>query len=70
MRSPARRTPDDQRFPKSAPNPIAAMALINYALGAEQMEIVTQETSYPGTNVNSDPKLDPLVAKYQATRRL
>ena len=43
MRSPARRTPDDQRFPKSAPNPIAAMALINYALGAEQMEIVTQE---------------------------
>ena len=39
------------------------MALINYALGAEQMEIVTQEASYPGTNVNSDPKLDPLVAK-------
>lgn len=59
---------DELVIPKSAPNPIAAMALINYALGAEQMEIVTQETSYPGTNVNSDPKLDPLVAKYQASQ--
>ena len=66
MRSPARRTPDDQRFPKSAPNPIAAMALINYALGAEQMEIVTQETYVAGASAE-DSLTRLIVRSYRST---
>jgi putative spermidine/putrescine transport system substrate-binding protein len=52
--------------PKSAPNPIAAMSLINFALGKTASEEGTQRTGYPGTNINAKPKLEPVVAEFQA----
>ncbi|GAA3522943.1 extracellular solute-binding protein [Aeromicrobium panaciterrae] len=52
--------------PKSAPNPVAAMSLINFALGEEASTKTTEGSGYPGTNVNSKPKVDKVTGEFQA----
>lgn len=55
---------DSLTVPKNAKNPKAAMALINYYLGAEQQAKLTELTSYSPINSDAKPKVDPATAEY------
>ncbi|MET1036171.1 MAG: polyamine ABC transporter substrate-binding protein [Arthrobacter sp.] len=50
--------------PTNAKNPKASMAFINYYLGKEQQEKLTELTSYAPINNNSKPELDQLAEEY------
>ncbi|WP_240629733.1 ABC transporter substrate-binding protein [Specibacter cremeus] len=58
---------DTLTVPKNAKNPKASMALINYYLGKEQQEKLTEETSYSPVNVEAKPKLDAVGKKFLIT---
>jgi len=53
--------------PVGAKNPEASMALINYYLGAQQQEKLTEMTSYAPINKDAEPKVDALTASYLVT---
>lgn len=53
--------------PKNVKNPDAAMAFLNYYLGAEQQARLTEATSYSPVNVNAEPKLDELGQSFLTT---
>ncbi|WP_158303076.1 extracellular solute-binding protein [Prauserella endophytica] len=53
--------------PKGARDPAAAMALINYWLGAEQGAEYAELTSYETGNRNADPDLDAFARDVQVT---
>lgn len=53
--------------PKKARSPKASMALINYYLGKEQQEKLTELTSYSPINRDARPRLDPLAQSYVTT---
>lgn len=53
---------------KGSPNKNAAMAFINYTLGAEQQAKMSELTSYSPVNVDSEPKLDPTAQEFNITR--
>ncbi|MGX6447110.1 ABC transporter substrate-binding protein [Patulibacter sp. S7RM1-6] len=53
--------------PKGARSPKASMALINYYLGREQQERLTELTSYSPINVDARPDLDPLAQSFVTT---
>ena len=53
--------------PKNAKNPDAAFAFINYYLGKEQQEKLTELTSYSPVNTEAEPKLDALGKEYLTT---
>jgi putative spermidine/putrescine transport system substrate-binding protein len=50
--------------PTNAKNPKASMAFINYYLGKEQQEKLTETTSYSPINTQSEPKIDDLAKQY------
>ena len=50
--------------PKGAANPDAAMAFINYYLGKEQQEKLTELTSYSPVHDEAEPALDELGQQY------
>ncbi|MEU5546543.1 ABC transporter substrate-binding protein [Streptomyces sioyaensis] len=54
--------------PKGTKNPKAAMALINYYLGAAQQAKLTKLTSYSPVNTDAKPKLDALGRNFLTTR--
>lgn len=53
--------------PKDVKNPDAAMAFLNYYLGAEQQAKLTELTSYSPVNVDAAPKLDELGNQFLTT---
>ncbi|GAA1824165.1 extracellular solute-binding protein [Planosporangium flavigriseum] len=53
--------------PKGAKNPKAAMAAINYYLGAEQQAKLTELTSYSPINTDAKPNQDDLARSYLTT---
>ncbi len=53
--------------PKGAKNPEAAMALINYYLGAESQAMVTEKTAYSPVHRDSKPQLSDLGKQYLIT---
>lgn len=53
---------------KNSPNTNAAMAFINYALGAKQQAKMSELTSYSPVNTDAKPKLSPEAAKFNTTR--
>ena len=53
--------------PKGAANPKASMAFLNYYLGKEQQEKLTQLTSYSPVNTEATPKLDALGQEFLTT---
>ncbi|SEF52015.1 putative spermidine/putrescine transport system substrate-binding protein [Thermomonospora echinospora] len=53
--------------PKGARNPKAAMALINYYLGAQQQAKLTELTSYSPIHTGAQPTLDPLGTAFLTT---
>lgn len=53
--------------PVNAKNPKASMALINYYLGKEQQEKLTQETSYSPVHVDAKPEVTELGKKFLIT---
>jgi putative spermidine/putrescine transport system substrate-binding protein len=57
----------DFYIPKGSPNVEAAHALINYAMGAEQQEGVTEIAVYSPTHQDGDPSLPDDMAPYVAT---
>lgn len=52
---------------KDSPNKNAAMAFINYSLGAEQQAKMAELTSYSPVNVDSEPKFDEMGKQFNAT---
>ncbi|MCW2882786.1 MAG: extracellular solute-binding protein [Sphaerisporangium sp.] len=54
--------------PKGTKNPKAAMALINYYLGAQQQAKLTELTSYSPVNTDAKPTLDDLGKSFLTTR--
>lgn len=54
--------------PKGSKNSVAAQALINYAIGDDLQARITEKTGYPAANLNKEPKLTPLVAKFQVNK--
>ncbi|SEM45045.1 ABC transporter substrate-binding protein [Nonomuraea pusilla] len=54
--------------PKGAKNPKAAMAMINYYLGAQQQAKLTELTSYSPVNTDAKPALDDLGTSFLTTR--
>ncbi|MBB3726891.1 ABC transporter substrate-binding protein [Nonomuraea dietziae] len=59
---------DSLAVPKNAKNPKAAMAMINYYLGAQQQAKLTELTSYSPINTDAKPKLDELGTSFLTTR--
>ncbi|HEX2316387.1 MAG TPA: ABC transporter substrate-binding protein [Thermomonospora sp.] len=55
--------------PKGARNPKAAMALINYYLGAQQQAKLTELTSYSPIHTGAKPKLDALGSAFLTTSK-
>ncbi|MGA5699921.1 extracellular solute-binding protein [Peterkaempfera bronchialis] len=55
---------DSLAVPKGARNPKAAMALINYYLGASEQAKLTELTSYSPVNSDAKPTLDPTATEY------
>ena len=55
---------DSLAVPKGAKNPKAAMALINYYLGAGQQAKLSELTSYSPVNSDAQPKVEPAAAEY------
>ena len=53
--------------PTNAKNPKASMALINYALGKEQQEKLTELTSYSPVHVDAQPSLNETGKKFLIT---
>jgi putative spermidine/putrescine transport system substrate-binding protein len=53
--------------PTNAKNPKASMALINYALGKEQQEKLTEETSYSPVHVDAQPAVNENGKKFLIT---
>lgn len=53
--------------PKGVRSPKASMALINYYLGREQQEKLTELTSYSPINTDARPKVDRLLQSYVTT---
>jgi putative spermidine/putrescine transport system substrate-binding protein len=58
---------DTIAVPKGAKNPKAAMALINFYLGAQQQAKLSELTSYSPINVDAKPALDDLAKAYLTT---
>ncbi|WP_327242983.1 ABC transporter substrate-binding protein [Streptomyces sp. NBC_01320] len=58
---------DSLAVPVGAKNPKAAMALINYYLGATQQTKLTELTSYSPINSDAKPRLDELASQYVTT---
>ncbi|GLW96114.1 ABC transporter substrate-binding protein [Microtetraspora sp. NBRC 16547] len=59
---------DTLGVPKNAKNPKAAMALINYYLGAQQQAKLTELTSYSPINTDAKPGLDELGTSFLTTQ--
>jgi putative spermidine/putrescine transport system substrate-binding protein len=53
---------------KGSPNKNAAMAFINFAIGAEQQAKMSQLTSYSPVNVNADPEFDSMAQDFDIAR--
>lgn len=53
---------------KGSKNTLPSMALINYALGAEQQAKMTELTSYSPVNINAKPELDKLGEEFNAMK--
>ncbi|RGE23268.1 ABC transporter substrate-binding protein [Leucobacter sp. wl10] len=53
--------------PKNAKNPDAAMAFLNYYLGAQQQARLTELTSYSPVNADAQPQLDELGRQFLTT---
>ncbi|WP_053387190.1 ABC transporter substrate-binding protein [Leucobacter japonicus] len=53
--------------PKGAANPQASMAFLNYYLGKEQQEKLTELTSYSPVNTDAQPNLDALGKEFLTT---
>lgn len=53
--------------PTNAKNPKASMAFINYYLGKEQQEKLTETTSYSPVNKEAEPDVDDLAKQYLVT---
>lgn len=53
---------------KDSPNKNAAMAFINYTLGAEQQARMAELTSYSPVHTEAQPKLDPLAEQFATNR--
>ncbi|MGW2512338.1 ABC transporter substrate-binding protein [Streptomyces scopuliridis] len=58
---------DSLAVPVGAKNPKAAMALINYYLGAPQQNKLTELTSYSPINSDAKPEIDELASQYVTT---
>lgn len=54
--------------PKSTKNKDAAMALLNFYLGAEQQARMTEVTSYSPVNINAEPQLTDLQNDFLTSR--
>ncbi|MGH3661767.1 MAG: polyamine ABC transporter substrate-binding protein [Micromonosporaceae bacterium] len=54
--------------PKGAPNKDAAMAFINYTLGAKQQAAMSEETSYSPVHTEAEPDLSKEAAEFNTTR--
>ena len=57
---------DNLIVPKGAKNPEAAMAFINYALGAKQQELVTAATVYSPSHMDAVPTVPAEMEPYYA----
>lgn len=55
-------------IPKGVKNPDAAHALINFYLGEEQQEMLTELTSYSPVHVDAEPEVDEVTAKWMNTQ--
>ncbi|RDE07791.1 ABC transporter substrate-binding protein [Pelagibacterium lacus] len=55
---------DALAIPKGAPNPELSYAAINYYLGAEQTEKLTELTSYAPVNLDAEPDISPLAQEW------
>jgi len=58
---------DSLTVPKGVKSPKAAMALINYYLGAAQQAKLTELTTYSPVNTDARPQLDPLTTSFITT---
>ncbi|MFH7322341.1 extracellular solute-binding protein [Aeromicrobium sp. JJY06] len=59
---------DSLAIPMGVKNPDAAHALINFYLGKDQQEIMTEKTSYSPVNVDAQPEVDELTEKWMNTQ--
>ena len=55
---------DQLTIPVGVKDPDAAYALINYAIGKQAQEIMTEKTSYSPIHKDAQPKVDELVASW------
>lgn len=55
---------DQMTIPVGAKDPDAAYAFLNYYLGKEAQEIMTETTSYSPINVDAKPEVDELTASF------
>lgn len=60
---------DTLTVPKGVRSPKAAMALINYYLGAAQQEKLTELTTYSPVNTDAKPRLDELTSSFITTTK-
>ena len=58
---------DSNGIPKGVKDKQAALAMVNYSLGAEQQAKMTELTSYGSVNVNAKPKMDELLDTWMVT---
>ncbi|MBK0421701.1 extracellular solute-binding protein [Leucobacter sp. CSA2] len=61
---------DSNGVPKGVKDKQAAMAAINYSIGADQQAKMTELTSYGGVNTDSKPKLDDTLKEFMTTEHL
>ncbi len=58
---------DSNGIPKGVKDKQAALAMVNYSLGAEQQAKMTELTSYGSVNSNAKPKMDELLDTWMVT---
>ncbi|WP_336659757.1 extracellular solute-binding protein [Leucobacter sp. USHLN153] len=58
---------DSNGIPKGVKDKQAALAMVNYSLGAEQQAKMSELTSYGGVNVDAKPELDETLSDWMVT---